>query len=108
MTLLYGLMRIIMAGLTQARDAVFADVAMHAVRRLANDVFVHLHLLSLRFHLQRRIGGLTRILERGRDAIETIVRTVVLVARRRGSNFCSFSPSFSFNSIGATPPPSRS
>jgi ATP-binding cassette, subfamily B, heavy metal transporter len=80
LTLLYGLMRIIMAALTQARDAIFADVAMHAVRRLANDVFVHLHLLSLRFHLQRRIGGLTRILERGRDAIETIVRTVVLVA----------------------------
>ena len=69
-----------MAALTQARDAVFADVAMHAVRRLANDVFVHLHLLSLRFHLERRIGGLTRILERGRNAIETIVRTVVLVA----------------------------
>ncbi|HEY0145640.1 MAG TPA: ABC transporter ATP-binding protein/permease [Methylovirgula sp.] len=80
LTLLYGLMRIIMAALTQARDGIFADVAMHAVRRLANDVFIHLHLLSLRFHLQRRIGGLTRILERGRDAIETIVRTVVLVA----------------------------
>jgi ATP-binding cassette, subfamily B, heavy metal transporter len=80
LTLLYGLLRIVMAALTQARDAVFADVAMNAVRRLANDVFVHLHLLSLRFHLQRRIGGLTRILERGRDAIETIVRTIVLVA----------------------------
>ncbi len=80
LTLLYGLLRIAMAAFTQARDAIFADVAMHAVRRLANDVFVHLHLLSLRFHLQRRIGGLTRILERGRDAIETIVRTVVLVA----------------------------
>ena len=53
---------------------------MHAVRRLANDVFVHLHLLSLRFHLERKIGGLTRVLERGRNAIETIVRTVVLVA----------------------------
>ena len=80
LTLLYGLLRIAMAGFTQARDAVFAAVAMNAVRRLANDVFVHLHLLSLRFHLERRIGGLTRILERGRNAIETIVRTVVLVA----------------------------
>ncbi|QAY97425.1 metal ABC transporter permease [Methylovirgula ligni] len=80
LTLLYGLLRVAMAALTQARDAVFAAVAMNAVRRLANDVFVHLHLLSLRFHLERRIGGLTRILERGRDAIETIVRTVVLVA----------------------------
>ena len=80
LTLLYGLLRVAMAALTQARDAVFAAVAMNAVRRLANDVFVHLHLLSLRFHLERMTGGLTRILERGRDAIETIVRTVVLVA----------------------------
>ena len=87
LTLLYGLLRIAMAAFTQARDAVFAAVAMNAVRRLANDVFVHLHLLSLRFHLERRIGGLTRILERGRDAIETIVRTVVLVAVPTGVEF---------------------
>jgi ATP-binding cassette subfamily B protein len=80
LTLLYGALRIAMAAFTNARDSVFAAVAMHAVRRLANDVFVHLHLLSLRFHLERKIGGLTRVLERGRDAIETFVRTVVLVA----------------------------
>jgi ABC-type transport system involved in Fe-S cluster assembly fused permease/ATPase subunit len=80
LTLLYGALRVAMAGFTQARDSVFAAVAMHAVRRLANDVFVHLHLLSLRFHLERKIGGLTRVLERGRNAIETFVRTVVLVA----------------------------
>src|ERR1700730_1248022 len=79
-TLLYGLLRILMALLTQARDAVFADVGMHAVRRLARDVFSHLHLLSLRFHLERKTGGLTRILERGRNSIETIVRTTVLTA----------------------------
>src|SRR5579863_1692500 len=80
LTILYGAMRIAMAFFTQARDAVFADVGMHAVRRLAKDVFVHLHELSLRFHLQRKTGGLTRILERGRDAIETIVRTIALTA----------------------------
>jgi len=79
-TLLYGALRILMALLTQVRDAVFADVAMHAVRRLARDVFAHLHLLSLRFHLERKTGGLTRILERGRNSIETIVRTTVLTA----------------------------
>jgi ATP-binding cassette, subfamily B, heavy metal transporter len=79
-TLLYGGLRILMAFLTQARDAVFADVAMHAVRRLARDVFSHLHLLSLRFHLERKTGGLTRILERGRNSIETIVRTTMLTA----------------------------
>ncbi len=80
LTILYGVLRIAMAAFTQARDAVFAAVAMHAVRRLANDVFVHLHLLSLRFHIERKIGGLTRVLERGRSAIETIIRTVVLIA----------------------------
>jgi ABC-type transport system involved in Fe-S cluster assembly fused permease/ATPase subunit len=79
-TLLYGALRILMALLNQARDAIFADVAMHAVRRLARDVFTHLHLLSLRFHLERKTGGLTRILERGRNSIETIVRTTMLTA----------------------------
>jgi ATP-binding cassette subfamily B protein len=80
LTLLYGGLRIAMALLTQLRDAVFADVAMHAVRRLAREVFSHLHSLSLRFHLERKTGGLTRILERGRNSIETLVRTVMLTA----------------------------
>ena len=79
-TLLYGGLRIAMALLTQLRDATFADVAMHAVRRLARDVFSHLHSLSLRFHLERKTGGLTRVLERGRNSIETIVRTTMLTA----------------------------
>jgi ABC-type transport system involved in Fe-S cluster assembly fused permease/ATPase subunit len=78
LTLLYGLLRVIMAFLTQLRDGLFAAVAMNAVRRLANDVFVHMHQLSMRFHLERKTGGLTRVLERGRNAIETIVRLVML------------------------------
>ena len=53
---------------------------MNAVRRLAIEVFDHLHRLSLRFHLERKTGGLTRILERGRNAIETIIRTSMLTA----------------------------
>ncbi len=73
-------MRILMALTQQGRDALFAAVAMNAVRRLAIEVFVHLHQLSLRFHLERKTGGLTRILERGRNAIETIIRTSMLVA----------------------------
>jgi ATP-binding cassette, subfamily B, heavy metal transporter len=60
------------------RDGVFAKVAMHAVRRLAYRTFVHMHELSLRFHLERKTGGLTRVLERGRNGIETIVRMVIL------------------------------
>ena len=78
MTLAYGGMRILMAALTQLRDGIFAKVAMNAVRRLAMLTFDHMHMLSLRFHLERKTGGLTRVLERGRNAIETIVRMVLL------------------------------
>jgi ABC-type transport system involved in Fe-S cluster assembly fused permease/ATPase subunit len=78
MTASYGGMRILMAALTQWRDGIFARVAMHAVRKLAQITFVHMHELSLRFHLERKTGGLTRVLERGRNGIETIVRMVIL------------------------------
>jgi len=78
MTIAYGGMRILMAVLTQLRDGLFAKVAMNAVRRLAYRTFVHMHELSLRFHLERKTGGLTRVLERGRNGIETIVRMVIL------------------------------
>src|SRR5882757_1415554 len=74
----YGGLRILMAILTQWRDGIFARVAMHAVRKLAQITFVHMHQLSLRFHLERKTGGLTRVLERGRNGIETIVRMVIL------------------------------
>src|SRR5215470_9313493 len=80
MTIAYGGMRVTMAVFTQMRDGVFANVSMHAVRRLAFMVFDHMHLLSLRFHLERKTGGLTRVLERGRNAIETIVRMVLMQA----------------------------
>jgi ATP-binding cassette, subfamily B, heavy metal transporter len=78
MTIAYGGMRILMGALTQVRDGVFAKVAMHAVRCLAIATFKRMHELSLRFHLERKTGGLTRVLERGRDAIETISRIVIL------------------------------
>jgi ATP-binding cassette, subfamily B, heavy metal transporter len=78
MTASYGGLRVLMAILTQWRDGIFARVAMHAVRKLAYITFVHMHELSLRFHLERKTGGLTRVLERGRNGIETIVRMVIL------------------------------
>ena len=78
MTASYGGLRVLMAMLTQWRDGIFARVAMHAVRKLAYITFVHMHELSLRFHLERKTGGLTRVLERGRNGIETIVRMVIL------------------------------
>ncbi len=78
MTGSYGAIRVLMAVLTQWRDGIFAGVAMHAVRKLAYRTFVHMHELSLRFHLERKTGGLTRVLERGRSGIEVIVRMVIL------------------------------
>ncbi len=78
MTISYGGVRVLMALFTQWRDGIFARVAMHAVRKLADITFVHMHELSLRFHLERKTGGLTRVLERGRTGIEVIVRNVLL------------------------------
>src|SRR5713226_8735834 len=78
MTASYGAVRVLLAVLTQWRDGIFARVAMHAVRKLAYITFVHMHELSLRFHLERKTGGLTRVLERGRTGIEVIVRMVIL------------------------------
>src|SRR5262245_6226662 len=78
MTIAYGGMRILMAALTQARDGIFAKVAMHAVRRLAYRTFEHMHQLSLRFHLELKTGGLTRALERGRNVIDALVFMVIM------------------------------
>ncbi|MDX3807777.1 ABCB family ABC transporter ATP-binding protein/permease [Bosea thiooxidans] len=74
LTVLYGLARVGSAAFVQMRDAIFAPVFMHAVRTLALQTFGHLHYLSLRFHLERKTGGLTRVLERGRNGIEEMVR----------------------------------
>jgi ATP-binding cassette, subfamily B, heavy metal transporter len=70
----YGLGRIGMVVFAQLRDALFAKVGQHAVRELAILTFRHLHALSLRFHLERRTGGLSRIIERGTKGIDTILR----------------------------------
>ncbi len=74
----FNVVRIIMTGFNQLRDALFARVGQHAVRQLAHRTFVHMHKLSLRFHLARRTGGLSRIIERGTKGIEVIVRFTIL------------------------------
>ncbi|MGU3574825.1 ABCB family ABC transporter ATP-binding protein/permease [Brucellaceae bacterium C25G] len=78
LVLAYNGARIIQAGLNQLRDALFASVGQYAVRQLAYKTFVHMHQLSLRFHLERRTGGLSRVIERGTKGIETIVRFTIL------------------------------
>jgi ABC-type transport system involved in Fe-S cluster assembly fused permease/ATPase subunit len=75
---IYGAVRIAMSLLVQVREGMFAKVAMHAVRKLALHTFEHMHALSLRFHLERKTGGLTRVLERGRLGIENISRMVLM------------------------------
>jgi ATP-binding cassette subfamily B protein len=74
----YGVANIIDAGFQQLRDVWFASVGQHAVRKLAYRTFEHMHRLSLRFHLSRRTGGLSRVIERGTKGIETIVRFTML------------------------------
>ncbi|HUD50899.1 ABC transporter ATP-binding protein/permease, partial [Parvibaculum sp.] len=70
----YGVGRIMMVALAQLRDGVFAKVSQNAVRALALKTFRHLHALSLRFHLERRTGGLSRVIERGTKAIDLLLR----------------------------------
>ena len=74
----YGIGNVIDAGFQQLRDVLFASVGQHAVRKLALRTFEHLHKLSLRFHLARRTGGLSRVIERGTKGIETVVRFTML------------------------------
>jgi ATP-binding cassette subfamily B protein len=74
----YNVVRVVQMGFNQLRDALFASVGQHAVRQLAHRTFVHMHKLSLRFHLERRTGGLSRVIERGVKGIETVVRFTIL------------------------------
>jgi ATP-binding cassette, subfamily B, heavy metal transporter len=74
----YNVARIVQAGFNQLRDALFASVGQHAVRQLAMRTFTHVHQLSLRYHLERRTGGLSRVIDRGVKGIESIVRFTIL------------------------------
>ncbi len=74
----YGVARISMIGFIQLRDVLFTRIGQHATRVLSTDTFRHVHDLSLRFHLERKTGGLSRVLERGKGAIDLIIRLGVL------------------------------
>ncbi|MFM9890252.1 MAG: ABCB family ABC transporter ATP-binding protein/permease [Rickettsiales bacterium] len=71
--LAYGLARILALGFGEARDAIFAKVSARAIRQVALTTFEHLHQLSLRFHLDRKTGGMMRSLERGTEGIEFLL-----------------------------------
>src|SRR5262245_34098776 len=70
----YGVARVMAQALGEIRDRVFAPVSQRAIRNLALEVFRHLHALSLRFHLERQTGGLSRVIERGTTGIEFLIR----------------------------------
>jgi len=69
----YGVARVMAQGFNELRNAVFAKVSQRAIRRLALSAFRHVHSLSLRFHLERRTGGLARAVERGTAGIEFLL-----------------------------------
>ncbi len=73
----YGLARIAASGFGEWRDALFARVQQRTVRRIARETFVHLHRLSLAFHLERQTGGLARAIDRGTRGIEQVLRFAV-------------------------------
>ena len=72
--LAYGGARVASLAFGELRDAIFASVGQSAIRAIALETFRHLHQLSLRFHLERQTGGLTRFIERGTKAIDTLLR----------------------------------
>lgn len=71
--LAYGLARVLSLLFSELRDAIFARVGQHAIREVGLQIFRHLHALSLRFHLSRQTGGLTRAVERGTKGIQTLL-----------------------------------
>lgn len=74
LTVVYGLVRLMAGGFQQLRDVVFAAVGQRALRQLALETFTHIHRLSMRYHISRKTGGLSRIVERGVKGVEFLLR----------------------------------
>jgi ATP-binding cassette, subfamily B, heavy metal transporter len=74
LTVAYGMARLMNVGFQQLRDALFAAVGQRALRQLALETFTHIHRLSLRYHITRKTGGLSRIIERGVKGVDFLLR----------------------------------
>ncbi|WP_370402113.1 ABCB family ABC transporter ATP-binding protein/permease [Sulfitobacter sp. JB4-11] len=74
LTIAYGVARLMNVGFQQLRDAIFARVGQRALRMLALETFEHIHRLSMRYHITRKTGGLSRIIERGVKGVEFLLR----------------------------------
>ena len=77
LTVAYGVARLMTIGFQQLRDVVFAPVGQRALRRLALETFAHIHRLSMRYHITRKTGGLSRIIERGVKGVDFLLRFLV-------------------------------
>ena len=77
LTVAYAFARIATNGFQQIRDSLFAKVAQRALRRLALETFEHIHRLSMRYHITRKTGGLSRVIERGVKGVEFLLRYLV-------------------------------
>ncbi len=77
LTVAYGMARLMNVGFQQLRDVIFARVAQRALRKLALRTFQHIHAMSLRYHITRKTGGLSRIIERGVKGVEFLLRFLV-------------------------------
>lgn len=74
LTVVYGVARALNIGFQQLRDVIFAAVGQRALRRLAAETFTHMHRLSMRYHISRKTGGLSRIIERGVKGVDFLLR----------------------------------
>ncbi|CTQ50662.1 ABCB family ABC transporter ATP-binding protein/permease [Jannaschia donghaensis] len=74
LTVVYGGARALNIGFQQLRDVIFASVGQRALRRLAAETFTHMHRLSMRYHITRKTGGLSRIIERGVKGVDFLLR----------------------------------
>ncbi len=78
LTIAYGMARLLTVGFQELRDAVFVRVGQRALRQLALETFGHIHRLSLRYHITRKTGGLSRIIERGVKGVDFLLRFMLL------------------------------
>ncbi|MFN3646624.1 MAG: ABCB family ABC transporter ATP-binding protein/permease [Gemmobacter sp.] len=78
LTIAYGMARLMTVGFQELRDLVFVRVGQRALRQLALETFIHIHRLSLRYHITRKTGGLSRIIERGVKGVDFLLRFMLL------------------------------
>ena len=78
LTVAYGIARLSAVGFNELRDAIFVRVGQRALRKLALETFRHIHRLSMRYHITRKTGGLSRIIERGVKGVDFLLRFMLL------------------------------